>query len=147
MRLNVDCGLWCRNSPGTSLNGTDGLFCGSLNDSNVASVPGAQLAPSRTCLAEDNSPIWTRAFLHPLLSPGLRCLVTALFAHRQELHPMTSVEPIETVGVWIAGSNHHVVLCNTIRGQRTSTLELMIIGISMGHETCLIFGRVSHNLL
>ena len=23
----------------------------------------------------------------------------------------------------------------------------MIIGISMGHETCLILGRVSHNLL
>ena len=32
--LNVDCGLWCTSSSGTGLNGTDGLFCGSLNDSN-----------------------------------------------------------------------------------------------------------------
>ena len=42
--------------------GRGGRLVGSLNASRVASLPGARVAPSSACRADDNSPNWTNIF-------------------------------------------------------------------------------------
>ena len=89
-------------SGGTASLNRGGRFDSSVNCCNVSLVPGATSSPSRTCLADDNSPRATfnsaRA-AHHRLDRVASCVQLQLVRHNAHWHPTTSTTRLwQTIG-------------------------------------------------
>ena len=107
--------IWSESGPrlmkkslGSCSRGTGGRLFGSSSSLRVAFVPGANEAPSRACLPDDNSPSWTRA--------------SALSARRWMSSPPALLRRLRTETVFCA-KRGKTRPCNVLRKRHTHYLK------------------------